>query len=319
MHPEQGEAVEPLDGAVLVLAGAGTGKTRVLTTRIAHILATGRARPGDILAVTFTNKAAREMKERVGSMIGQAVEGMPWLGTFHSIGVKVLRRHAELVGLKSGFTILDTDDQIRLLKQLLEAEGIGGKGWPARDLAGLIDHWKNRGLTPDQVPAGEASAFGNGRGKKLYQAFQERLKVLNAADFGDLLLEMIRLFREHPDVLAQYQRRFRYILVDEYQDTNVAQYLWLRLLAQKPVAAKAGGLALRGAALRDAPQGEDQVLSLPPQIQEEAPHPEELGHSPSVSKGEAPVGQQAQKNICCVGDDDQSIYGWRGAEVDNIL
>jgi DNA helicase-2/ATP-dependent DNA helicase PcrA len=319
MNPEQREAVETLDGPVLVLAGAGTGKTRVLTTRIAHILATGRARPGDILAVTFTNKAAREMKERVGSMIGQAVEGMPWLGTFHSIGVKILRRHAELVGLKSDFTILDTDDQIRLLKQLLAAEGIDEKRWPGRVLAGLIDHWKNRGLTPDLVPAGEASAFANGRGKKLYQAFQERLKVLNAADFGDLLLEMIRLFREHPDVLAQYQRRFRYILVDEYQDTNVAQYLWLRLLAQKPVASKAGGLVLRDAALRAAPQDEEQASSLPPQAPEEDPHPEERGQSPSVSKGEAEVAQQAQKNICCVGDDDQSIYGWRGAEVDNIL
>ena len=327
MNPEQREAVETLDGPVLVLAGAGTGKTRVLTTRIAHILSTGRARPGDILAVTFTNKAAREMKERIGSMIGQAVEGMPWLGTFHSIGVKVLRRHAELVGLKSDFTILDTDDQIRLLKQLLAAEGIDEKRWPARHLAGLIDHWKNRGLTPDLVPAGEGAAFANGRGKKLYQAFQERLKVLNAADFGDLLLEMIRLYREHPDVLAQYQRRFRYILVDEYQDTNVAQYLWLRLLSQKPVAAapKAGGLALRDASLRDAPQGEEQTLDLPPQTQEEAPHPEELGQSPSVSKGEARISHDAEvaqhppKNICCVGDDDQSIYGWRGAEVDNIL
>ena len=236
-----------------MLAGAGTGKTRVLTARIAHILATGRARPGEILAVTFTNKAAREMKERVGTMIGQAVEGMPWLGTFHSIGVKVLRRHAELVGLKSDFTILDTDDQIRLLKQLLEAEGIDEKRWPARVLAGLIDHWKNRGLTPDQVPSGEASAFANGRGKKLYAAFQERLKILNAADFGDLLLEMIRLFRENPEVLAQYQRRFRYILVDEYQDTNVAQYLWLRLLSQRPASAdrrhfRRAGCRFRGAA-----------------------------------------------------------------------
>ena len=239
LNPEQREAVETLDGPVLVLAGAGTGKTRVLTSRIAHILSTGRARPAEILSVTFTNKAAREMKDRVGSMVGQAVEGMPWLGTFHAIGVKILRRHAELVGLKSDFTILDTDDQIRLLKQLLEAEGIDEKRWPARVLAGLIDHWKNRGLTPEQVPPGEASAFANGRGKKLYQAFQERLKVLNAADFGDLLLECIRLFRENTEVLAQYQRRFKYILVDEYQDTNVAQYLWLRLIAQKPVASSA--------------------------------------------------------------------------------
>src|SRR6476659_4331754 len=236
LNPEQRLAVETLDGPVLVLAGAGTGKTRVLTTRIAHILATGRARPSEILAVTFTNKAAREMKLRVGTMVGQIVEGMPWLGTFHSIGVKIIRRHAELLGLKPDFTILDVDDQIRLLKQLLAAEGIDEKRWPARVLAGLIDHWKNRGLTPDQVAPGEAAAFANGRGKKLYQAFQERLKVLNAADFGDLLLECIRLFRENPEVLAQYQRRFRYILVDEYQDTNVAQYLWLRLIAQTPIA-----------------------------------------------------------------------------------
>ncbi len=234
-NPEQRQAVETLDGPVLVLAGAGTGKTRVLTTRIAHILATGRARPGDILAVTFTNKAAREMKQRVGAMVGQAVEGMPWLGTFHSIGVKMLRRHAELVGLKPDFTILDVDDQIRLLKQLLEVENIDEKRWPARVLAGLIDSWKNRGLGPEQVPAGEAASFAGGKGKKLYAAFQDRLKVLNAADFGDLLLECIRLFRENPEVLRQYQQRFRYILVDEYQDTNVAQYLWLRLLGQSHI------------------------------------------------------------------------------------
>jgi DNA helicase-2/ATP-dependent DNA helicase PcrA len=263
LNPEQRAAVETLDGPVLVLAGAGTGKTRVLTTRIAHILATGRARPSEILSVTFTNKAAREMKLRVGAMVGQIVEGMPWLGTFHSIGVKILRRHAELVGLKSDFTILDVDDHIRLLKQLLQAEDIDEKRWPARVLAGMIDGWKNRGLTPDQVPNGEAASFAGGKGKKLYTAYQERLKVLNAADFGDLLIECIRLFREQPEVLRQYQARFRYILVDEYQDTNVAQYLWLRLLGQKT--------------------------------------------------------NQGEKNICCVGDDDQSIYGWRGAEVDNIL
>src|SRR5438094_5995405 len=232
LNPEQRLAVETLEGPVLVLAGAGTGKTRVLTTRVAHILATGRARPSEILAVTFTNKAAREMKARVGAMVGQIVEGMPWLGTFHSIGVKILRRHAELVGLKPDFTILDQDDQIRLIKQLLEAENIDEKRWPARVLAGLLDSWKNRGLTCEQVPAGEAAIFAAGRGKKLYAAYQDRLKVLNAADFGDLLLECIRLFREQPEVLRQYQQRFRYILVDEYQDTNVAQYLWLRLLGQ---------------------------------------------------------------------------------------
>ena len=238
LNPEQREAVETLDGPVLVLAGAGTGKTRVLTCRIAHILSQGRARPGEILSVTFTNKAAREMKLRLGQMLGQAVEGMPWLGTFHSIGGRILRSHAELVQLKSNFTVLDVDDQIRLVKQLLAAENIDDKRWPARMLAGLIDGWKNRGLTPSQVPPGEAAVFGNGKGGKLYASYQERLKILNAADFGDLLLENIRLFREHPDVLRQYQGRFKFILVDEYQDTNVAQYLWLRLLAQAPAAAK---------------------------------------------------------------------------------
>ena len=264
LNPEQREAVETLDGPVLVLAGAGTGKTRVLTTRIAHIVATGRARPHQILAVTFTNKAAREMKERVGVMAGPGAEGMPWLGTFHAISTKILRRHAELVGLKSGFTILDTDDQIRLIKQILQAENIDDKRWPARQFAILMDGWKNRGLEPDRIPAGEAEAFANGKGRKLYAFYQERLKILNAADFGDLLLECVRLFRENPDILADYQKRFRYILVDEYQDTNVVQYLWLRLLAQSTP---------------DSPQ----------------------------------------HNICCVGDDDQSVYGWRGAEVENIL
>jgi len=278
LNPEQKEAVETLDGPVLVLAGAGTGKTRVLTTRIAHILNLGRARPSDILAVTFTNKAAREMKDRVGQMVGQVVEGMPWMGTFHSIGVKILRRHAELAGLKSNFTILDVDDQIRVIKQILEAEKLDDKRWPARVFAMLLDGWKNRGLTPDQVPAGEAAGFANGKGKKLYVAYQERLKTLNAADFGDLLLENIRIFRSSPDVLRQYQERFRFILVDEYQDTNVAQYLWLRLLAQ--------------------------------------PTPQAAIAAPGAEPAPA---EKAQKNICCVGDDDQSIYGWRGAEVDNIL
>ena len=244
LNPEQREAVETLDGPVLVLAGAGTGKTRVLTTRIAHIFNLGRARPGDILAVTFTNKAAREMKLRVGQMVGQIVEGMPWLGTFHSIGVKILRRHAEMIGLKSNFTILDVDDQIRVIKQLLEAEKLDEKRWPARVFATILDGWKNRGLTPEQVPAGEAAGFANGKGKKLYVAYQERLKTLNAADFGDLLLENIRLFRTSPEILRQYQQRFKYILVDEYQDTNVAQYLWLRLLAQpssQSLSPRAGG------------------------------------------------------------------------------
>jgi DNA helicase-2/ATP-dependent DNA helicase PcrA len=258
LNPAQRAAVETLDGPVLMLAGAGTGKTRALTARIVHLLITGRARPHEVLAVTFTNKAAREMKNRVGQMLGQQVEGMPWLGTFHAICVKLLRRHAELVGLKSNFTILDTDDQLRLLKQLVAAEGIDDKRWPARMLAGIIDGWKNRALTPDKIPSADAGAY-NHRGPEIYAQYQRRLVELNATDFGDLLLHMVTIFQAHPDVLAQYQRWFKYILVDEYQDTNVAQYLWLRLLAQ--------------------------------------------GH----------------KNICCVGDDDQSIYGWRGAEVGNIL
>ncbi|TWI31560.1 ATP-dependent helicase [Paracoccus sulfuroxidans] len=263
LNAAQREAVEALDGPVLLLAGAGTGKTRALTTRIAHLLTLGKARPGQILAVTFTNKAAREMKDRIGRLLGEMVEGMPWLGTFHSVSVKILRRHAELVGdgelhLKTSFTILDTDDQIRLLKQLIAAEGIDEKRWPARQLASLIDSWKNRCLLPSKLPQGEARAF-DGHGQRLYAAYQRRLLELNATDFGDLLMHCVTIFQAHPDVLHQWQDRFRYILVDEYQDTNVAQYMWLRLLAQ------------------------------------------------------------AHRNICCVGDDDQSIYGWRGAEVGNIL
>ncbi|MDK4711928.1 UvrD-helicase domain-containing protein [Rhizobium sp. CNPSo 4039] len=263
LNAEQAEAVETLDGPVLVLAGAGTGKTRVLTTRIAHILSTNRAFPSQILAVTFTNKAAREMKERIALLVGGAVEGMPWLGTFHSIGVKLLRRHAELVGLTSSFTILDTDDVIRLIKQLIQAEGLDDKRWPAKQFAGMIDTWKNKGLSPADIPEGDARAFANGKGRELYAAYQNRLKTLNACDFGDLLLHPINMFRQNPDILKDYHQRFRYILVDEYQDTNTAQYMWLRLLAQR-------------------------------------------------QKGEP-------QNVCCVGDDDQSIYGWRGAEVDNIL
>jgi DNA helicase II / ATP-dependent DNA helicase PcrA len=324
LNPEQREAVETLDGPVLVLAGAGTGKTRVLTCRIAHILSLGRARPGEILSVTFTNKAAREMKLRLGQMLGHAVEGMPWLGTFHSIGGRILRTHAELVQLKSNFTVLDVDDQIRLLKQLLQAENIDDKRWPARMLAGLIDGWKNRGLMPSQVPPGEAAVFGNGKGGKLYAGYQERLKVLNAADFGDLLLENIRLFREHPDVLRQYQNRFKFILVDEYQDTNVAQYLWLRLLAQAPAPSKAQAIAtvIPGHAaspvipgrIEDAnPEYSGSALAAHPGMTG-APHPLKDGERETITSP-AP----APKNICCVGDDDQSIYGWRGAEVDNIL
>ncbi len=323
LNPEQRQAVETLDGPVLVLAGAGTGKTRVLTTRIAHILNLGRASPGEILAVTFTNKAAREMKDRVGEMVGQVIEGMPWMGTFHSIGVKILRRHAELVGLKSDFTILDVDDQIRLIKQLFEAEKLDEKRWPARVFAMVLDGWKNRGLAPDMVPAGEAASFANGKGKKLYIAYQERLKTLNAADFGDLLLENIRLFRQNPDVLRQYQGRFKFILVDEYQDTNVAQYLWLKLLSQ-PVKAQAApstaGTSPQGgevdARSASGEGGSDSRKTLAPSPQPPLQRGE--GVPPSLPNARTQSATQ-QKNISCVGDDDQSIYGWRGAEVDNIL
>ncbi|WP_334384905.1 ATP-dependent helicase [Bradyrhizobium sp. AZCC 2262] len=319
LNPEQRDAVVTLDGPVLVLAGAGTGKTRVLTTRIAHILSQGRARPHEILSVTFTNKAAREMKLRLGQMLGQAVEGMPWLGTFHSIGGRILRFHAELVQLKSNFTVLDVDDQVRLLKQLLQAESIDDKRWPARMLAGLIDGWKNRGLTPSQVPAGEAAMFGNGKGGKLYASYQERLKILNAADFGDLLLENIRLFREHPDVLRQYQNRFKFILVDEYQDTNVAQYLWLRLLSQAP--SRPG--APLSAIIPGAPVIPGHAEGVNPESRDEEDSARDSGSAlsahPGMTETAAPPPSSPSKNICCVGDDDQSIYGWRGAEVDNIL
>ncbi len=259
LNPEQRAAVEATEGPVLVLAGAGTGKTRVLTTRLAHILATDKAKPWQLLAVTFTNKAAREMRSRITDIIGPAAEGLRWLGTFHSIAAQILRRHAELVGLKASYTIIDTDDQERLIKQLLEAENIDTKRWTPKHLAGLIDHWKNRGWTPAKLPPAEGAHFAGNRGAALYALYQDRLRILNACDFGDLLLHNLTLFTEHPDVLADYHQRFRYLLVDEYQDTNVAQYLWLRLLAQ------------------------------------------------------------GRQNVCCVGDDDQSIYGWRGAEVDNIL
>lgn len=259
LNGRQRQAVLTTEGPVLMLAGAGTGKTAALTARLAHIIATRRAWPSEILAVTFTNKAAREMRERIGRMIGDAVEGMPWLGTFHSIAAKMLRRHAELVGLQSNFTILDTDDQLRVLKQLIQAEGLDEKRWPARQLAGLIDKWKNRGLTPADLDAADKESYADGKGQHFYALYQARLKTLNACDFGDLLLHMLVILKTHRDVLEQYQARFKYILVDEYQDTNASQYLWLRLLAQ------------------------------------------------------------ARKNICVVGDDDQSVYSWRGAEVANIL
>ncbi|MBV9530436.1 MAG: UvrD-helicase domain-containing protein [Bradyrhizobium sp.] len=317
LNPEQREAVETLHGPVLVLAGAGTGKTRVLTTRIAHILSLGRARPSEILAVTFTNKAAREMKLRLGHMLGHAVEGMPWLGTFHSIGGRILRIHAELAQLKSNFTVLDVDDQVRLLKQLLQAEDIDDRRWPARMLAGLIDGWKNRGLMVGQVPPAEAAVFANGKGGKLYMGYQERLKILNAADFGDLLLENIRIFREQPDVLRQYHNRFKFILVDEYQDTNVAQYLWLRLLAQPQPPSTSPRLKLEHrlpAHRLEAPP--DDRLRDP---LKDDPQQGERVKAPALTLAGAGEKAEHAKNICCVGDDDQSIYGWRGAEVDNIL
>ncbi len=305
LNPEQRLAVETTEGPVLVLAGAGTGKTRVLTTRIAHILATGKAFPSQILAVTFTNKAAREMKQRIGLLIGEGnIEGMPWLGTFHSIGVKLLRRHAELAGLRSDFTILDTDDVVRLIKQLIQAEGLDDKRWPAKQFAQMIDGWKNKGLGPAEIAEGDARAFANGKGRELYKAYQERLKTLNACDFGDLLCHPIRIFRANPDVLKEYHKRFRYILVDEYQDTNTAQYMWLRLLAQRPDA----GRTSTSADLRSAEGRKPDRASAGQAAPAEA---SERSSRAAVS--------ESKVNICCVGDDDQSIYGWRGAEVDNIL
>jgi ATP-dependent DNA helicase UvrD/PcrA len=382
LNAEQRRAVETTDGPVLVLAGAGTGKTRVLTTRIAHILSLGLAWPSQILAVTFTNKAAREVKERIGLLVGEAVEGMPWLGTFHSIGVKILRRHAELAGLRSDFTILDTDDQIRLIKQVIQAEGLDDKRWPARTFAHMIDGWKNKGFGPKDIPEGDARAFANGRGRELYAAYQDRLKTLNACDFGDLLCHPIRILRDNPDVLADYHSRFKYILVDEYQDTNTAQYMWLRLLAQRPRSKVPSSVASgdtfshdgekegrlpsplvgEGGSPRSGETGEGYSSGF-----EEVPFPGDLpspaegrardhapddfssapaersrasGDSASESEtpkpdrpseplrgprgGPAPQGAEQpasenKVNICCVGDDDQSIYGWRGAEVDNIL
>ncbi len=329
LNPEQRLAVETTEGPVLVLAGAGTGKTRVLTTRIAHILATGRAYPSQILAVTFTNKAAREMKARIGVLVGQAIEGMSWLGTFHSIGVKLLRRHAELAGLKSSFTILDTDDQIRLLKQLIQAEGLDDKRWPARQFAQMIDGWKNKGLVPQDISEGDARAFANGKGRELYAAYQERLKTLNAVDFGDLLLHPIRLFRENPDVLREYHAKFKYILVDEYQDTNTAQYMWLRLLAQRPQARPGGrpsGVPTH-VQVRDPASGEVHDLPAegrggdrrPPDFSGAPAQASDPGLDPGERSAVSKDKPTQQINICCVGDDDQSIYGWRGAEVDNIL
>jgi len=263
LNAPQREAVTQLEGPVLILAGAGTGKTRALTARLAQILWQRQAWPSEILAVTFTNKAAREMKHRMAQLLGPdhplAAEGLPWLGTFHAMAAKMLRRNAGLVGLEPSFTILDTDDQLRLLRQVITEAGLDEKRWPAKHLAHLIDRWKNRGQRPPNVPPGESHAYADGQGAALYGRYQQRLARLNAADFGDLLLHMLTIFEEHPDVLADYQKRFKYLLVDEYQDTNIAQYSWLKALAG------------------------------------------------------------TRHNIACVGDDDQSIYSWRGAEVANIL
>ena len=258
LNDRQREAVEATEGPLLVLAGAGTGKTRVLTTRLAHILVTGRAWPSQVLAVTFTNRAAREMRGRVERLIGGDTGGL-WIGTFHSVAARILRRHAESAGLRPDFTILDSDDQLRLVKQILDAADIDQSRWPARALHAAIERFKDRGIGPGRVPAEEAAGFAAGRLAELYARYQDRLRTVNACDFGDLLLHCLDVFAADAEVLADYHRRFRYVLVDEYQDTNLAQYLWLRLLAQ------------------------------------------------------------GRRNICCVGDDDQSIYSWRGAEVGNIL
>ena len=255
LNPQQLLAVQELDRHLLVLAGAGTGKTRVLTTRIAHILRRQRARPHEIMALTFTNKAAAEMKERVNTLFDHRID-LFWMGTFHSVSAKILRQNAEILGYSSTFTILDSDDQLRLIKQILKEENVV-EGLTPNLISIFISRWKDRGWLPDQVKQAYDSKEQDAL--KIYHIYQSRLKNFNSLDFGDLLLLSVKLFLDHPDVLAKYHQQFKYILVDEYQDTNIAQYLWLKLLAQ-------GGA-----------------------------------------------------NICCVGDDDQSIYGWRGAEVANIL
>tara|TARA_B100000700_G_C15025648_1_gene847989 strand:+ start:42 stop:2276 length:2235 start_codon:yes stop_codon:yes gene_type:complete len=259
LNEPQNIAVFHNEGPVLVLAGAGTGKTGVLTTRLIRLLMEKRALPGEILSVTFTNKAANEMKERISSQIGDLSTGLKWLGTFHSIGAQILRFHPQKINLDTNFIILDTDDQLRLLKQVIKDENIDDKRWPAKQLLNLIDKWKNKGLYPENISSNDGDYYANGKGHHLYKIYQDRLKYFNAADFGDLILECIRLFENNPDILESYQKRFKFILVDEYQDTNVSQYKLLKLLSGK------------------------------------------------------------YKNICCVGDDDQSIYSWRGAEISNIL
>ena len=260
LNEAQIEAVKTVKGPLLVLAGAGTGKTRVLTSRLSYILQNNIAHPSQICTVTFTNKAANEMRIRVEKIIGNSIAGW-WLGTFHSLAARILRSNAELVNLKNTFTIIDTDDQIRLVKQVLSLENIDEKRWPARSLLSIIQRWKDMGLNPIDVKDAFHSGtdFANNQAIKLYKLYQNRLLTLNAVDFGDLLLHVITIFQKHAEIKKLYQNKFKYILVDEFQDTNASQYYWLKTLAEE------------------------------------------------------------HKNLCAVGDDDQSIYSWRGADVTNIL
>ena len=259
LNEQQKAAVLHTEGPLLILAGAGTGKTSVLTSRLAHIINKKLAFPNNILAVTFTNKAAKEMQLRIGNIIGKAVEGMNWLGTFHSIGTKLLRMHAELVDLKSDFTILDTDDQLKVIKEVIKLLDIDEKQFPPRLFLSFIDQCKNKGLTPERVKTEIDLDFIHEKSIEVYKNYQQRLKTLNSADFGDLLMLPLQILIKNKAILDKFQSTFKYILVDEYQDTNTVQYLLLRILSQK------------------------------------------------------------NRNIACVGDDDQSIYGWRGADVNNIL
>ena len=258
LNDEQKSAVLNTEGPSLVVAGAGSGKTKVLTSRLAYILEQKKAWPNQILCVTFTNKAAKEMRERVIKIIGGKTNSLAWLGTFHSISVKFLRRHAEAIGLKSNFTILDTDDQKKLIKNICKGENIDAKKISPQFIMSLIDQWKNKGLLPDEVKLTKKNLF-EGQILKVYKIYQNKIKDLNACDFGDLILYCVKIFESHEDIKNIYSNNFKYILVDEYQDTNFIQNKWLNLIINK------------------------------------------------------------NKNICCVGDDDQSIYSWRGAEIKNFL
>jgi len=258
LNDKQKSAVLNTEGPSLVVAGAGSGKTKVLTSRLAYILEQKKAWPNQILCVTFTNKAAKEMRERVIKIIGGKTNSLAWLGTFHSISVKFLRRHAEAIGLKSNFTILDTDDQKKLIKNICKGENIDAKKISPQFIMSLIDQWKNKGLLPDEVKLTKKNLF-EGQILKVYKIYQNKIKDLNACDFGDLILYCVKIFESHEDIKNIYSNNFKYILVDEYQDTNFIQNKWLNLIINK------------------------------------------------------------NKNICCVGDDDQSIYSWRGAEIKNFL